>query len=131
MMFGVQSITENKNLSAEALRLDVRRSWLTAKGLVSVGTPGAFHQLPPTLLLFLLRTLFFSNCPGSPHCRCRRRFLIGHTLLSIFCMWTRANISTKKCTFVLKSMDSFTFVLPIRVAGVALRYIYTCVYPLR
>lgn len=62
MMLGVQSITENKNVPAESLPLDLRHSWPTAKGLVLVGAPGAFHRLPSLLLLSLLRTLFSSYC---------------------------------------------------------------------
>lgn len=73
MMLGVQSITENKNLSAEALRLDVRRSWLTAKGLVLVGAPRSFSSASITFAAFSTADfVFLSLC-----CRYRSRFLIG------------------------------------------------------
>lgn len=74
MMLEVQSITENKNVSAEALWLDVWWSWPTAKGLVLVGAPGSFSSTSIEFAAFSAEDfvlLLLSLC-----CTYRSKFLI-------------------------------------------------------
>lgn len=117
-MLGVQSFTENKNLSAAALRLDGCRSWPTVKDLVLLDHPGAFHRLPSTLLLFLLRTLFSFSClfvagieVGSSMDSFITTGTLSYTSLSIFCTFAGANVGAKEYKLVEKSAEIFTFAL--------------------